>query len=527
MGFGARLGGPGAQPPTPRVHTLFSWLALTRFHGSPSLFWAWASKAGFAGVRAAWPSAVDPEAWAIIASFGGLQAALQLALPGRRVTGPVTPAGNVPVYKANGVASYLTTLGVLAGATAAGWVDPSRVYDKWGEILSALNAFSLLFCAGLWAKVCRGWGRGRDRGGRSARGSPRALPHPTPGPPRPLLVRLGVHRVPCLRLLLGHGAVPAHWEALRHQDVDQLPVWHERVGHGLPRVCVQAVHGAGEGWVSFLWSGGGGAARSDAPTTSPTSQAFGRVTDSMLVCALLINVYLFKFFVWEVGYWARCEGGREGGRGGGREGGGGARAAASQKTAPTHDPARPRPSASMDIAHDRAGYYICWGCLVWVPAIYASPALFLAGHPRDLGALHAGALFAAGLAAIWINYDADRQRQVFRATKGRAKVWGRAPVKLVARYATADGSTKSSLLLASGWWGLARHFHYAPEIAAAFLWTAPAGFAVPLPYFYVAFLTALLVDRAFRDDARCAAKYGAVWDAYRALVPARIVPGVF
>ena len=27
--------------------------------------------------------------------------------------------------------------------------------------------------------------------------------------------------------------------------------------------------------------------------------------------------------------------------------------------------------------HDRAGYYICWGCLVWVPSVYTSPALFL------------------------------------------------------------------------------------------------------------------------------------------------------
>lgn len=31
----------------------------------------------------------------------------------------------------------------------------------------------------------------------------------------------------------------------------------------------------------------------------------------------------------------------------------------------------------MDIMHDRAGYYICWGCLVWVPSVYTSPALFL------------------------------------------------------------------------------------------------------------------------------------------------------
>jgi len=133
-------------------------------------------------VRAAWPTAADGEAWAIIGAFGALQAALQLALPGRRVTGPASPAGNVPVYKANGVASYVTTLALLAGATAAGVIDPSRVYDKWGEILSALNAFSLLFCACLWAKARRTGGGGGGGGARGGRGG--APPPPRAGTPR-------------------------------------------------------------------------------------------------------------------------------------------------------------------------------------------------------------------------------------------------------------------------------------------------------------------------------------------------------
>lgn len=118
-------------------------------------------------------------------------------------------------------------------------------------------------------------------------------------------------------------------------------------------------------------------------------------------------------------------------------------------------------------------------------------------------------------------------------------------------------------------WAMARHFHYAPEISAAFFWTVPAlishvsismlallgliwqyawtgetlrvrevtagvtgrvcssdfwillndrlqcfpnfdwcSFVLqPLPYFYVFFLTILLVDRAERDDKRCQAKW--------------------
>ena len=79
----------------------------------------------------------------------------------------------------------------------------------------------------------------------------------------------------------------------------------------------------------------------------------------------------------------------------------------------------------------------------------------------------------------------------------------------------------------AGWWGLARHFHYLPEILAAFCWTAPALLGQCLPYFYVVFLTLLLTDRAFRDDMRCQSKYGKYWAQYTNSVPYKMVPFVF
>lgn len=50
------------------------------------------------GFRSIWPkpSAV---AWKIIACFAAFEAILQLALPGQRVEGPISPTGNRPVYK--------------------------------------------------------------------------------------------------------------------------------------------------------------------------------------------------------------------------------------------------------------------------------------------------------------------------------------------------------------------------------------------------------------------------------------------
>jgi 7-dehydrocholesterol reductase len=212
----------------------------------------------------------------------------------------------------------------------------------------------------------------------------------------------------------------------------------------------------------------------------------GYVSNSMLVSVAITVVYLFKFFWWESGYFT-----------------------------------------SLDIMHDRFGFYICWGVLAWVPAVYALTAQYLVLRPHDLPWPVAAAIFILGIGAIYVNYAADAERQRVRETHGETTVWGRAPEIIRARYMTADGSEHESLLLASGWWGIARHFHYVPEITLALAWSLPAGFTHFVPYFYVTFLTILLTDRATRDDKRCRKKYGSYWDEYCRRVPWKIVPGVY
>jgi 7-dehydrocholesterol reductase len=44
---------------------------------------------------------------------------------------------------------------------------------------------------------------------------------------------------------------------------------------------------------------------------------------------------------------------------------------------------------------------------------------------------------------------------------------------------------------------------------------------------YTIFLAGLLVRRLRHDERRCQAKYGSAWDAYRALVPYPLIPGVW
>ena len=214
------------------------------------------------------------------------------------------------------------------------------------------------------------------------------------------------------------------------------------------------------------------------------SQLYG-LSNSMLIALLIQLVYVTKFFWWETGY-----------------------------------------LRSLDIMHDRAGYYICWGCLVWVPAVYTSPILYLVNHPHYLNTVSATIILLFGVSSVFINYFADAQRQKVRATNGRCKVWGKKPSIIVAEYETAQGDSKKSILLASGWWGISRHFHYLPEIMAAFFWTLPALFEHALPYFYVVFLTILLIHRSLRDEQRCLEKYGEYWKEYCKRVPNQIFPTV-
>ena len=212
----------------------------------------------------------------------------------------------------------------------------------------------------------------------------------------------------------------------------------------------------------------------------------GLVSTSMWASVAVLVVYLFKFFWWEGGYFH-----------------------------------------SIDIMHDRFGYYICWGVLVWVPAIYCLVALWLVDHPIQWSPLVAVAMVTFGVVSIWINYNADEQRQRVRRSGGKTTVWGAPPKLIHAKYTASDGLERNSLLLVSGWWGVSRHFHYVPELMLAAAWTIPAGFTHVLPWFYWVFLFILLMDRARRDEKKCALKYGKYWHEYTAEVPYRVFPFVY
>lgn len=366
-------------------------------------------------------------AWKIIGVFAAFQLLLLKILPGKKITGTITPMGNLPEYKDNGLASYIITF-ILFFICSLGLklFKPSIVYDNLGDILGALNFTALVFCLLLYFK-------GRYFPSTSDNG------------------------------YTGNFIFDYYWGTELYPrffgfDVKQFTN------------CRFGMTGWAIAVTSFAFA---------------QQEIYGKADWSIIISAALIVIYLFKFFLWEGGY-----------------------------------------LRSMDIIVDRAGFYICWGCLVWVPAIYTSPVMYMVQHPVGLPAWMAALIFLAGFGAILTNYWADYQRQHVRATDGNTTIWGKEPVLISADYVTETGEKKTSLLLASGFWGISSHFHYVPEIAAAFFWSCATGFSNFMPFFYVIFLTVLLVHRSFRDDAKCSKKYGKYWIEYRKLVPYKIIPRI-
>lgn len=203
------------------------------------------------------------------------------------------------------------------------------------------------------------------------------------------------------------------------------------------------------------------------------------------VCATLQTIYLAKFYWWETGYFN-----------------------------------------TLDITLDRAGYYICWGCIVFVPALYTYSSYYIVAHHPLVSSTGAVAIFVLGVTSIFLNYRVDWEKEFFRDQNGKCNIWGKPATYIEATYESTNG-IKHSKLLTSGFWGIARHLNYLFEILAAVSWCLPGLGHGVWPFLYAIFLTVLLIHRTFRDEEKCKAKYGVMWEKYCREVPYRIIPGIF
>jgi len=182
---------------------------------------------------------------------------------------------------------------------------------------------------------------------------------------------------------------------------------------------------------------------------------------------------------------------------------------------------------TIDISHDHFGFYLAWGDHVWLPFLYTLQSFFLVHVPVKLSIPSFLFVLALGFSGYFIFRSVNDQKDKFRASKGNCKIWGKKAQFIKCIFYTKDGKQRESLLLTSGWWGLSRHFNYVGDLLISTAFCLSCGISYLLPYFYIIYMTILLVHRVGRDDLRLRQKYGAYWTEYCRKVPFKILPYVF
>ncbi len=414
---------------TPPAAIVF-WYTSQYLNGSfVELFRFFGKQGFFSGMYQIWAPVFwgSKTAWSIIGIYAAVELVLMKILPGKTVYGPKTPNGYTPIYKNNGFLAFLVSLALL-------WLfgfqlkvfDPAIIYDHFGEILGALNVFSLLFCLLLYFK----------------------------GIYKPSTPDSGSS---------GNPLFDYYWGTDLYPHIFGFNVKH----FTNCRFGMMA-------WPLLIIS-----------FAVKQHELYG-ISDSMIVSVALQLIYCAIFFYYESGYFK-----------------------------------------TMDIQEDRAGYYIVWGVMVWIPAVYTLTAHYLVQHPVHIGPVYSTVLVAVALLGFYSKTNMNRQRIHVRNNDGDYQIWGHKAKIIRAQFVDQKGEKRESLLLVDGWWGISRHFHYVGEILGALCWSLPALFINFMPYFYVVYLTILLFHRAKRDDVKCRLKYGTYWDEYCKSVPYKIIPGIY
>jgi 7-dehydrocholesterol reductase len=178
---------------------------------------------------------------------------------------------------------------------------------------------------------------------------------------------------------------------------------------------------------------------------------------------------------------------------------------------------------TIDIAHDHFGWVLAWGDCVWLPFTYTIQAQYLSYHPVTLGNSKFFSILLLGLLGYVIFRVANSQKDCFRRSTPQEQARQQ---HVLCSYTTESGCHESKLLV-EGLWGVARHMNYTGDIILSTAYCLACGSDSIIPYFYCIYMIILLVIRCYRDEARCAKKYGLSWHKYCETVPYRLIPYLY
>ncbi len=167
-----------------------------------------------------------------------------------------------------------------------------------------------------------------------------------------------------------------------------------------------------------------------------------------------------------------------------------------------------------DIIAEKFGFMLLWGDLVLVPFFYCIGGWWLVSQTTSISTPYAAFLVVLFGLGIWIFRGSNDQKNRYKRDKS-AKIWGR------------DAETVGGRLLISGFWGIGRKLNYTGEIMVYSSFALTTGFSSVVPFLLPLWLCILLPHRAWRDETRCKAKYGDLWDDYTRIAKFRMIPFVY
>lgn len=169
--------------------------------------------------------------------------------------------------------------------------------------------------------------------------------------------------------------------------------------------------------------------------------------------------------------------------------------------------------STWDIIAENWGFMLVYGDLWHITFSFSFQAFYVLDSTREVGTdalVIACIMFAVGY-IIFRMSNSEKDQFKNDPTK---PIWGKKPETIGGR------------LLVSGWWGILRKPNYLGDLLIALSFSLPTGYSSVFAYFYPIYLTTLLAHRQYRDDQKCARKYGRVWEEYCARVPYVVIPGI-
>jgi delta14-sterol reductase len=169
---------------------------------------------------------------------------------------------------------------------------------------------------------------------------------------------------------------------------------------------------------------------------------------------------------------------------------------------------------TWDIIAERFGWMLVWGDYVLVPFFYSLPGWYLVDRVQPMPSWSVVALSLLYVVGFCLFRGSNEQKHQFKQDPS-TRIWGKPAEALGGK------------LLVSGFWGIGRKLNYTGELCMYWAWTLPCGFDSVMPYLLPLWLLVLFSHRAWRDEQRCAVKYGALWSDYCQRARFRMFPFIY